>query len=108
MIGKRLKLLREEMGLKQIDIAEMLGVSRTTYTQYETEKSEPDLATVAKLAEIYNTSVDFILGKTDIPTPIETIAAHHDGDEWTEEELAEIEKFKEFVRMKRQQKKTQE
>lgn len=31
----------------------------------------------------------------------ETIAAHHDGDEWTEEELAEIERFKEFVRMKR-------
>lgn len=31
----------------------------------------------------------------------ETIAAHHDGDEWTEEELEEIERFKEFVRMKR-------
>ena len=104
MIGKRLKLLREEMGLKQIDIAEMLGVSRTTYTQYETEKSEPDLATVAKLAEIYNTSVDFILGKTDIRTPIETIAAHHEGDDWTEEELEDIEKFKEFVRMRRGQK----
>jgi transcriptional regulator with XRE-family HTH domain len=107
MIGKRLKLLREEMGLKQIDIAEMLGVSRTTYTQYETEKSEPDLATVAKLAEIYNTSVDFILGKTDIRTPIETLAAHHEGEEWTEEELEEIERFKEFVKMKRQKKETQ-
>ncbi|SDG48747.1 hypothetical protein [Desulfosporosinus hippei] len=31
----------------------------------------------------------------------ETIAAHHDGDEWTEEELADIERFKEFVRSKR-------
>lgn len=106
MIGKRLKLLREEMGLKQIDIAEMLGVSRTTYTQYETEKSEPDLATVAKLAEIYNTSVDFILGKTDIRNPIETIAAHHEGEEWTEEELEEIEAFKEFVKMRRKQRKS--
>ena len=107
MIGKRLKLLREEMGLKQIDIAEMLVVSRTTYTQYETEKSEPDLATVAKLAEIYNTSVDFILGKTDIRTPIETLAAHHEGEEWTEEELEEIERLKEVVKMKRQKKETQ-
>lgn len=34
---------------------------------------------------------------------IETIAAHHDGEEWTEEELAEIERFKEFVRSKRKQ-----
>lgn len=33
----------------------------------------------------------------------ETIAAHHDGEEWTEEELEEIERFKEFVRMKRSQ-----
>lgn len=32
---------------------------------------------------------------------IETIAAHHDGEEWTEEELEEIERFKEFVRAKR-------
>lgn len=36
---------------------------------------------------------------------IQTIAAHHDGEEWTEEELAEIEQFKEFVRMKRQMEK---
>jgi hypothetical protein len=32
---------------------------------------------------------------------VETIAAHHDGDEWTEEELEEIERFKQFVKMKR-------
>ncbi|MFY9421622.1 MAG: XRE family transcriptional regulator, partial [Bacilli bacterium] len=38
---------------------------------------------------------------------IETIAAHHDGEEWTEEELEEIERFKEFVKMKRQKKETQ-
>jgi len=75
---------------------------------YETGKSEPDLATVSKLAEIYETSVDFLLGKTDIPTPIETIAAHHEGEEWTEEELEEIEAFKEFVRMRRQQREKKE
>lgn len=108
MIGQRLKKLREEKNLTQAQVAKILGVSRTTYTQYETGKSEPDLATVSKLAEIYETSVDFLLGKTDIPTPIEIIAAHHEGEEWTEEELEEIERFKEFVRMKRQQKKTQE
>ncbi|OEH53023.1 hypothetical protein AQ616_18470 [Oceanobacillus sp. E9] len=34
---------------------------------------------------------------------VETIAAHHDGEEWTEEEREEIERFKEFVRSKRQQ-----
>jgi transcriptional regulator with XRE-family HTH domain len=107
MIGQRLKKLREEKDLTQAQVAKILGVSRTTYTQYETGKSEPDLATVSKLAEIYETSVDFLLGKTDIPTPIETIAAHHDGEDWTEEELEEIERFKEFVKMKRQKNETQ-
>ncbi|MGG3278897.1 helix-turn-helix domain-containing protein [Paenibacillus solani] len=33
---------------------------------------------------------------------VETIAAHHDGDDWTEEELEDIEQFKEFIRMRRE------
>ena len=72
MIGKRLRALREKKGLKQIDIANVLGVSRTTYTQYETEKSEPDLATVTKLAEFFNTTTDYLLGKSDEPHPTVT------------------------------------
>ena len=97
-----MKKLRDEKGLKQIDIAEMLGVSRTTYTQYETEKSEPDLRTVARLADFFEVSVDYLLGKTTIRTPIETIAAHHDGDEFTEEELEDIEQFRKFVKSQRE------
>jgi transcriptional regulator with XRE-family HTH domain len=37
---------------------------------------------------------------------IQTIAAHHDGDEWTEDELEEIEQFKQFVKMRKQQRKS--
>lgn len=104
MIGEKLKSLRESKGLKQLDIANMLGVSRTTYTQYETGKSEPDLGTVAKLADFFGVTTDYLLG-LDIKKAPETIAAHHEGEEWTEEELEDIEKFKEFVRMRRQQNK---
>lgn len=39
----------------------------------------------------------------ELKNDIRTIAAHHDGDDWTEEELEEIERFKEFIRLKRQQ-----
>jgi len=77
---------------------------RTTYTQYETEKSEPALDTVSRLSEHFNVSIDYLLGKTTIKAPIETIAAHHEGDEWTEDELEDIENFKDFVRMKREKK----
>jgi len=45
------------------------------------------------------------MGRTNVRTPIETIAAHHDGEDWTEEELEKIGAFKEFVKMRRQQKK---
>lgn len=103
-LGIRLKQLRIERGLNQIDIANMLGVERSTYGKYETGDSSPDYDKLIQLSNFYQVSIDFLLGKTDIKNPIETIAAHHDGDEWTEEELEEIERFKEFVRMKRQQK----
>ena len=39
------------------------------------------------LLQDFKVSLDHILGRTNIRTPIETIAAHHEGDEWTEEEL---------------------
>ena len=107
-LGKRLKELRTIKKLFQSDLANLLGIERSTYGKYETGDSSPDYEKLIQLADFFQVSVDYLLGKTDIPTPIETIAAHHEGDDFTEEELEEIEKFKEFVRMKRQQKKTQE
>lgn len=100
-IGEVLKLLREEKDLTQDDLARILNVKRQTYSAWERNVSSPGIDTVVFLANFYEVSTDFMLGKTSIRTPIETIAAHHDGDEWTEEELEDIEKFKEFVRMRR-------
>lgn len=103
MLGKRLKSLRTEKQLKQIDLANMLGVDRTTYTQYETEKSEPDLKTISKLADFFNVSVDYLLGRTNIRNINEAITEMYKREcaKWTEEELKEIERFKEFIKMKR-------
>ncbi|HHX94866.1 MAG TPA: helix-turn-helix transcriptional regulator [Clostridia bacterium] len=108
ILGKRLKELRTLKKLNQIDVANVLGIERSTYGKYETGDSSPDYERLIQLADFFGVSVDYLLGKTDIKTPIETIAAHHDGDEFTEEELEEIEKFKEFVRMKRQQQEKKE
>ena len=107
MLGKRIKELREQKGLLQKEIANLLGISQQAVARWENGQTEPDSETLAKLAEIFNCSVDYLLGRTNVRTPIETIAAHHDGEDWTEEELEEIERFKEFVKMKRQKKETQ-
>lgn len=106
--GERLRQIRKEKGLTQAEVAKLLSIGESTVSFYESGKRQPDYETLVRLSEAFKVSTDFLLCKTNIPTPIETIAARHDGDEWTEEELEEIERFKEFVRMKRQQKKTQE
>jgi len=108
VLGKRLEELRTEKRMTKKEVADYLQIDQSTYGKYELGKRQPDYETLDKLANLFNVSVDYILCRTNVRTPIETIAAHHEGEDWTEEELEEIERFKEFVRMKRQQKKTQE
>lgn len=96
------KSLCEEQKLSIVELEERLNFSRNSL--YSWKKNKPSSEKLEKVADYFNVSVDYLLGRTDQKhiDEIETIAAHHDGEEWTEEELAEIERFKEFVRMKRQ------
>lgn len=108
MVRDRLRNLRNEKDLTQQDLADFLGITRPAYTAYESGRRQPDNETLSKLADFFGVSVDYLLGRTNIRTPIETIAAHHDGEEWTEEELEDIERFKEFIRMKREREQNKE
>ena len=60
-----LKKLREEKCYTQLQVAEMLGIQRPTYSRYESGERQPDHATLIKLSEIFNVSTDYLLGKTD-------------------------------------------
>ncbi len=64
-IGKRLRDLREEEGLLQKDVAKALGISRSTYTNYEQGTREPSLDMVVKLCDFYKVSADYLLGRED-------------------------------------------
>lgn len=66
----RLKDLREDNDVKQKQIAEYLNIKQNTYSQYENGKREIPIETLCKLADFYNTSVDYIIGRTDNPTRI--------------------------------------
>lgn len=57
--------LREDGDIKQIVIAELLSVSQATYSRYETGDLEIPISALIKLAQFYNTSVDYLLGITD-------------------------------------------
>lgn len=67
MLQKRLIYLRTIHNLKQEDVAQYLGISRSTYSGYENESKHhriPNAEIVAKLADLYNVSADYILGRT--------------------------------------------
>ncbi len=61
-VGKRIKLLREEMKLNQIDIARVVQRGDSTVRMWELGKSEPDNQTLLLLAKFFNVSVDYLLG----------------------------------------------
>ncbi len=69
MLYPRLKDLREDNDLAQKEIAAVLGIDQRVYSNYETGKREIPTRLVIILADYYNTSTDYILGRTNITTP---------------------------------------
>lgn len=62
MYGARLKMLRGNLGLSQQQFAESLGVSQTTYSSYERERTQPPFDLLTKICSIYNVDIKWLLG----------------------------------------------
>ena len=62
---KNLKKLRTDAGLSQQKLAEIIGVSQQSVNKYENHSAEPDITTIIRLAEIFNTTTDYLLGFSD-------------------------------------------
>ena len=58
-IGSKIKAARIEKKLTQEQVAELLGVSRQTISNWENEKSYPDIISVIKMSEYYDISLDY-------------------------------------------------
>lgn len=63
----RIRDLREDHDLKQSALASILNVTQTTYSKYEIGTSEIPIRILIKLARLYNTSIDYLLGETSNP-----------------------------------------
>jgi transcriptional regulator with XRE-family HTH domain len=74
ILAKRLKELREERRIYQRELAEILDMSFRGYQNYETGQSEPKLATLLAIADYYQVSIDYLVGRTDAPDfqPVKT------------------------------------
>ncbi len=64
-LGKRLKELRKSYGLTQEKLADALDISRVNYTRYETDKARPDYETLILLADFFDVTTDYLLGRKE-------------------------------------------
>ena len=75
-----LKRLRREAGVSQQRLAEAVGVSQQSVNQYENHCIEPDIAVLAAMADFFDTSIDFIVGRTELRRKIEPTRPHELND----------------------------
>ena len=69
MAYDRIRELREDHDLRQVDIARVLQMSQTGYSKYETGENDVPTSVLIALARYYNVSVDYLLNLTDESTP---------------------------------------
>ncbi|MDO4564225.1 MAG: helix-turn-helix transcriptional regulator [Clostridia bacterium] len=65
----RIRDLREDHDLSQRQIAALLGITQAQYNRYEQGHRDLPTRILIQLAELFNTSIDYLLGLTDEPTP---------------------------------------
>jgi transcriptional regulator with XRE-family HTH domain len=65
MFQERLKKLRKERNLSQDEVGKPLNISGRTVGNYESGEREPSLGTLIKIADFYDVSLDYLMGRTD-------------------------------------------
>jgi transcriptional regulator with XRE-family HTH domain len=73
MLGKRIKELRKKKGITQKELASYLGVSDRAVGYYESGQRTPPPDILQKIADFFNVSTDYLLGRTDIYNPADEI-----------------------------------
>jgi transcriptional regulator with XRE-family HTH domain len=96
--NKNLKLARIQKGSSQKDVAEAIGVAKSTYSLYESGNRKPNIHTIKKLADYLNTSVDLLLG---INKQSQAVTSHLDTNDLTSDELKDVANYIQFIKSKR-------
>lgn len=97
-LGTRLVELRKKHNLTQNDLAKTLSVSRGAISMWEINQRAPDPATLKQIADLFDVSVDWLLGRFN--NNQEVLAAHRSDDptqELPEEALRSLDEFKEYI-----------
>lgn len=79
--GQILKDLRTQKGLKQSDLAEIMGITQQAYQRYEYGTSEPNADGFAFLADFYGVTTDYLLGREPAPNPFADLGLDEAGEQ---------------------------
>lgn len=103
VMSEKIKSRREELDLTLEEVGDYIGVSKATVQRYESgEIKNLKLKTIEKLAEILKVSPAYLMGWEEKKmNQLETIAAHFEGEEFTEDDMEDIDNFIKYVLSKR-------
>lgn len=78
---ENLKKLRTNTNISQQQLADVIGVSQQSINKYENHGVEPDIATLIAIANYFSTSVDYLIGNTDIERKLENVQKYDLNEE---------------------------
>lgn len=99
--SNNLEALRQEHDLTYEDLADKLGSYRSTIWRYIKGERIPDIDFAIKVALAFGVSLDWLLGSPYAPTDKHSRATTNDVENWTSDELQEIELYKNLIKEKR-------
>ena len=67
MFGERLKSIRLHSGITQKEAANIFGITERAYQNYEINKSKPNVSLLISIAEYFDVSIDYLVGRTNNP-----------------------------------------
>lgn len=101
-MGLRIRNLRESKKMSQSTLAELVGYKdKTAIAKVESGKVDLPQSKISAFAKALNTTTSYLFADSDTTEEPQTIAAHFDGEEYTEEELNKIKEFAAFVKSQR-------
>lgn len=88
ILGDRIKYLREKMNYTQKDLAKKAGLTVVQLSRYETNDRKPDPDSLKRIADVLETSADYLLGRIDTPT---NMSFYGGPEQYTQDEIEEME-----------------
>ena len=97
---ENMKIARKKKKMSQKDVAEIVGVAKSTFSLYESGNREPNIETIRKISRVLEISPNELFRTEEDPS---LIAAHFEGEGFTPEEIAKIEEFAAFIKSRRKE-----